>query len=173
MFISEPLLRGRYYVPTVHPLAEDLVTHLLDVGAGTGWDPQRPGQSPTPRGQLDAFLSGMDMCSTPREAPPIINPTARGGVRVGNQANQQRHRFSRSAPDTCSDGFSRGTNDQVYSPSTGSCAGGGAPESVDSPAGPPAGAATGLGGAASPVPTPLSGRMSILHPVSRAANRAF
>ena len=165
MFISEPLLRGRYYVPTVQPLGEDLVTHLLNVGAGTGWNPQRPGKSPTPRGQFDAFLSRMDMCSTPRAAPPTINPAARGGVRVGNQANQQRHRFSRSAPDTRPDGFSRGTNGQVYSPSTGCCAGGGALGPGDCPAAIP--------GAAPPVPTPLSGRMSIRHPVNRAARRAF
>lgn len=141
-------------VRTLQPSLTDERTHLLDVDS-RGRNPQRSGQGPcTPR-LLHALGSGVDMGSTSRPGPIRIHRTSAGGRWVGHDAHQGRSWFPSSTPDARSDGFAREANGQVYSPS-------GAGWSSPSP-GPPVGAAAG----------PLSGRISIRQPVSRAASRAF
>lgn len=88
------------------------------------------------------------MGSTPGSGPLLVDGAPAGGGGIGDQSNQVRYRPPGSAPDTRPGGLPRGTSGQVYSPD----------------------AAGGL--AWSPV-TPLSGRISMRQPVSRAASLAF
>ena len=140
---------------TVQPLAEEFRTHLRYVDAGTRSDAQRSGQCPPNCGLIDALRPGVDMGSASREGPVVVDDAPSGGGGVGYEANQPRHRLSGSTPDTCANRtvcVPRGTGRQVYPPSEG-----------------PSTAA-----AAGPLPAvPPSGRMSMRHPVSRAASRAF
>ena len=158
----EPLLRGRGYKRTVQPLAEDLRTHLQDVEADTARRAQRPGKCPTLRRLLDAFGPRVDMGSTSRPGSIAIDDAPTGGIGVGYEANQIRRRLSSSTSDAyahraliqaesvvATNSVPQGTDPQVYSP------------------------AVGVGACGAPAPLPPSGRMSIRHPVSLAASRAF
>jgi hypothetical protein len=159
----EPLLRGRGYKRTVQPLGEDLRTHLHDVEADTAGCAQRPGKCPTLRRLLDAFGPRVDMGSTSRPGSIAIDDAPTGGIGIGHETNQIRRRLSSSTSDAhahraliqaesvvATNSVPRGTDPQVYSPAGGA----------------------GACGATAP-PAPPSGRMSIRHPVSLAASRAF
>ena len=146
---------GVHYMRTVQPLVEELRTHLRYVESGTRSGAQRPGQGPPRCGLIDALRPGVDMGSASRAAPVVIDDAPTGGGDIGYEANQPRHRLSGSTPDTCANRavcVPRGTGPQVYPSSEGS--------SAAAAAGPPPA-------------VPPSGRMSMRHPVSRAASRAF